>query len=509
MYISKKRLTKLLGLLLVFSITSTICNAAPPNKAPKSSFTYDINGNTVDFTNTTTDDNDDPATLTYLWEFGDDSTDTSQHTSHTYPTDPADITYSVILSATDSGGRTGTSTQDVTIPGGGSPATTATVVNVRKNCAGVSNCFNTVAEGTNWIWTTRTPEPSAGDTVLMQIGAGDFDRFVCNNAGGTGLRGFVTVRGSGIGTTRIISPDNNSLTSAVLSTRCTELTFESLSMVQAPNTAGYTIWWLEGGNSVWSDVFVENHGAITGFRSSTWYDSGCIDPTTTPKGTHYWFSSKLQIKVRNSIHNTGYSQQCASDSWFYGSEIEVITDASSAPASNVLGIELSSGQVQAFGTAIRVYVDPDSPSDQLYGRFNGVGPQIFGSSSATFHSHGGIVAVNAEPSAVAFNVQSINIPTVHAFETAYTLKPPAAGGVATRIAGDNKSPFIWEPQDNPPTIVSTTGSDMFVEIDCGTDGNCDGGGIEAHLMIYNSAQCGTGNPWFDSVTGRCRNAPAP
>jgi hypothetical protein len=69
---------------------------------------------------------------------------------------------------------------------------------------------------------------------------------------------------------------------------------------------------------------------------------------------------------------------------------------------------------------------------------------------------------------------------------------------------------MWQSGTTPPTsttedtvIFSSDGQDMFIETDCSGSGDCNGGGNETHLMIYNEAQCGE-NPWFDVVTGACR-----
>ncbi len=45
---------------------------------------------------------------------------------------------------------------------------------------------------------------------------------------------------------------------------------------------------------------------------------------------------------------------------------------------------------------------------------------------------------------------------------------------------------------------------MFVEKDCSSLGDCDSGGNETHLMIYNQNACPAINPWYNVVTGACR-----
>jgi hypothetical protein len=74
----------------------------------------------------------------------------------------------------------------------------------------------------------------------------------------------------------------------------------------------------------------------------------------------------------------------------------------------------------------------------------------------------------------------------------------------------------WPPSTLPPAsaslvepeVQSVHASDLYVESDCQESGACDaGGGSEPHLMVY-SESCSP-SPWFDTVTGRCRNVTGP
>ena len=75
-----------------------------------------------------------------------------------------------------------------------------------------------------------------------------------------------------------------------------------------------------------------------------------------------------------------------------------------------------------------------------------------------------------------------------------------------------QAPFLWQSGSMPPagTTEATTlwvedGRDLYVETDCNADGNC-AGGTESHLMVSNPTLCiSPGDPWLDTVTGRCRN----
>lgn len=278
----------------------------------------------------------------------------------------------------------------------------------------------------------------------------------------------------------------------------------TISQTQGNGATSYAIQWLNGGSSVWNNVFVESNATNAGFRSAGWYESGCTNNVTTlPLAEHYWFSSRIKVFVRGAINTVGYSTQCAAKSWFYGTEIDVVANNASSGGNNVAGVEIGAGENQFFGSSIRVWVDSALPSNVSFPRFVGVSPQFYGGGSGKFHMHGGLIAVNASASTQAFDVASaLALDHFHAFETAYTLKPPSVGGTATRLSSSAEAPYMWEPAIEPPNVMSVNGSDTFVETDCSNLG-CQEAGLETHLHIYN-AFCSAAGPWFDTVTGRCR-----
>ena len=85
---------------------------APPNQPPVASFTYDCDGLSCAFTDTSEDpDGDD---LTWLWDFGDGSASEAQHPTHTYAQAGA---YTVSLTVSDGAGTdTATATVEVSEP---------------------------------------------------------------------------------------------------------------------------------------------------------------------------------------------------------------------------------------------------------------------------------------------------------------------------------------------------------------------------------------------------------
>ncbi len=76
--------------------------------APITEFSYEATGLTVAFTNLSTDNNND--IVSYVWDFGDETTSTEQNPTHTFASDSG---YEVSLTATDSRGESTTRTKTV------------------------------------------------------------------------------------------------------------------------------------------------------------------------------------------------------------------------------------------------------------------------------------------------------------------------------------------------------------------------------------------------------------
>lgn len=85
------------------------------NTPPSANFTFSCSGLTCDFTDTSTDSGG--TVVAWSWAFGDGTTSTQQHPSHTYA---ADGTYSVSLTVTDNEGATGSTSKSVSVSGGSS-----------------------------------------------------------------------------------------------------------------------------------------------------------------------------------------------------------------------------------------------------------------------------------------------------------------------------------------------------------------------------------------------------
>jgi PKD repeat protein len=88
----------------------TVDGAAGGNLPPAAAFSYNANGLTVNFTDTSTDP--DGTVTARNWSFGDGSTSTDQNPGHAYA---AAGTYTVTLTVTDDDGATGTTSKQVTV----------------------------------------------------------------------------------------------------------------------------------------------------------------------------------------------------------------------------------------------------------------------------------------------------------------------------------------------------------------------------------------------------------
>ncbi len=419
-------------------------------------------------------------------------------------------------------------------------------VYVKKDCAGSTDCFTTITSLNAWLWgqypsnpsgpIPRCSAPSVSDPVLVDIGPGTFAQQIgigsgllhcpegpptpvdqgSNDGGPTIVRnGYVTVRGSGADQTTLQAEGQGV---GMVSRFCTEITIEDLSII-SDNSIG--IYWYGGGNSRWTNLFVK--GELAG-----WYDGGPPGNCSSgEKGLHYWFSSRIESP------KTTYKASC-DESWIYGSDLVLTVNSDTPDKSNVLRI-FDEGDVRVFGSSVRVDASDLLTDVDLYGVRVGT-TYNFGldDGNGTFHMHGGIINVSAPNSNLATltaievnrnagDVQGAGL--AHVVDTAFVLRSgPANTGEVRRVAltpedspsSALRSPFLWPAGTTPPLdddLVSLTGYDQYVEIDCQSDGLCDETGKAVrhpHLMIYdalcgNAAPVGTGTPWFDTVTNRCRN----
>ena len=356
----------------------------------------------------------------------------------------------------------------------------ASVVQLKKDCAGVDDCFTTMTSVTDWLWNTR--KPTATSRVTVAMGPSDFGRFVCPSA--NPRNGYVTLLGSGRDATRIVPIPGEGV--GIIATDCEELAFQDLS-VEASNL--YALRWDGDGSSTWTNVDVTNDAA------DVWFEACGAEN----KQLHYWFNVRLRAPGRV------FPARC-SENWFYGSELTV----DPVPGMNVYGGIAASNNAKffLFGSVVRVRIVAGTPSAEFVpiGGMSLFG--IIAQSGASVHMHGGIVSMLADQSNQSYDVVGVASGggTVHTPGTAFNIS--AAGtGTAIRAGGTGvQSPFQWPAGTTPPAITSIAGSDTFVETDCDASGNCDTALVaeqRPHMMIY-ADQCTAAGPWYDMATNKCR-----
>lgn len=383
-----------------------------------------------------------------------------------------------------------------------SPDPNAQIVALRLDCGPVGsempNCFETMESlsdlATGWIWNTRNP--TATSPLLVDIGPGKFGPFHCDGGG------FVTLRGSG----REVTIIKDAALQGVEVKNCDDLAFIDLGVHGGQIGAR----WIGSGFSSWSNTDLVTTGESTSGVHAAWGDDCDYDPATYPnveRSTHYFHGSRARNTGDGHVVTSAFYTQCA-ENWFFGGEIFVDLQQQSQWGNAVRITNL--GELRTFGTAIRARARGDGHAvGGLYGVL--LESPFSPSSTIAFHSHGSIINVSADAATLDQDVIGVGARTANSFAhtpgTAFVLKP-GGSGTARRIEAQGgaivQSPFLWQSGSQPPAIESQDGSDVFVETDCGAAGDCDGGGSETHLMIYNATACGSADPWFDVVTGSCR-----
>jgi hypothetical protein len=227
------------------------------------------------------------------------------------------------------------------------------MVQLRKDCTGIPDCFTTTAALTNWLWAGgRIPAPSAGDRVTVNVGPGDFDPFVCPGGGG-----HTTVIGAGRDATRFERLADTpglfaaGIAGAIHSEGCDGLEFGNLEArgqngVTWEDGTGKATWWNVDLVGVLTPAMTAYTGLVAG-----WYDVG---PGITE---HFMFG--VRVEARGSHDGTGAVNigllSSASDVWFYGGDIHATHDYA-APAwvlmNYALGLTAQS-IVRVFGSSVR------------------------------------------------------------------------------------------------------------------------------------------------------------
>lgn len=377
------------------------------------------------------------------------------------------------------------------------------VVNLRTDCSSTNpdlkNCADNVGELLTWIWNTR--QPTDATPLSVEIGPGNFPvpvGFFCDGLNDPG-RGHVSFNGSGRDVTAFV-PSDVFVANVLAIQDCDSIAFQDMAFNGDYNALAVAavIKWTGGGSSTWTNI------DVSGTSQYLWDEKGSA---SGDNAIHYWFGAKFH-HISVGSYGAAYSGK-AGESWIYNSDI-LSTDGGGGHA---VGVYVSGGDVRIFGSTVRAVVPPGSTVSALLPTADTLGNIVGGllaNNSGQIHMHGGIVAVRAlgTGNVNIFGAMGNGTTTIHTPDTAYVGLASGTGTSYVRTAKSGNAnvaaPFQWPSSASPPAaLISIDGADSFVETDCGTSGNCNGGGSFPHMMIYSSS-CDAGNPWFDTAVNACR-----
>jgi len=363
----------------------------------------------------------------------------------------------------------------------------AQTVTLKLSCSAENNCFSEISSLNDWLAIIR--QPNEQSPLLIEVGAGEFSgTFKCTNLS------HITIRGSGR-TNSTISGNKNFIPGGlifapgIVLNNCSSLNISNLKIKGEYGA----VWWEGSGETSWTDIDLEGAGR-------GWYSKAPCDESTTK---HSWFNSRL-ISTPYLSSNVTYTAACG-ETWLYNSEL-------SAKSHSPDSIDWSWGVMQALwaiggktrvlGGALRTEVTiPPQASIASIG--NELLEIVRVDHDAIVHISATAIEFDSTVDTPLYALVTTGNGKLHASNSSYELHHP--NSIAHRLdqrGGEIIAPHHWGASTVPPTIVSITGKDQFIETDCAAEG-CQNPGNETHLMIYNTS-CATDGPWFDSTTMRCR-----
>jgi hypothetical protein len=392
------------------------------------------------------------------------------------------------------------------------PSPSASVVYLRTNCTGVTDCFTSVSALVSWI--ASRGQPGMTPPLTVEIGPGTFPSLKCGitlPGGGPPPYQRVTFRGSGRERTIFTGSCAVCAGIEVFHKDCGDLEFIDLGAHGNPFGA---VWISTAGDSTWTNV--DLRGARLGWYEYT-NNFPCGDHELS---RHVWFNSRITADAPDSFGGVAYQANCGA-SEFYSTELALnptnATSGAYADGFAVLEvggpIEERRGEVEAITSTFRL-IGQSMPLGVV--PQNGIsGVRVFNGSS--FEMHGGIINVGVNP-AHPSPINGLRVDPGGVANTAESAFVVTGGlgamhGQTRRVQGASaQSPLVHRQSVEPPlvnptpgttTLASTIGSDVYVETDCNSAGTCNGSGEETHVMIYNDVGC-PGSKWFNATKGVCR-----
>ena len=141
----------------------------PENQAPSASFTMQQNGDTIDFTSTSSDS--DGSIANWQWDFGDGSSGNGETVSHSF----APGSYTVTLTVTDDEGATDAASQQVVVEAENqAPSASFTMQQNGDTVAFTSTSSDSDGSIANWQWDFGDGSNGSGETVSHSFVPGSY-----------------------------------------------------------------------------------------------------------------------------------------------------------------------------------------------------------------------------------------------------------------------------------------------------------------------------------------------
>lgn len=374
----------------------------------------------------------------------------------------------------------------------------ATIVQLRKDCGILDDCFPTTSEVVSWLDNTRNP--NAGP-LRIEIGPGRFGAFNCNT------HNDVSLVGSGPGITILQGGSAAGIHGfGCFNFNVQDLTAESIFI---------SVRWEGDGSSTWSNVHVLPNSLIIpglpNFKKENtygWSEGSCDGISKENRPVHRWVSSRIVATGK-----TAYLAAC-SENWFFGTQLVA---AGSGFENGLRGITVAAfpsnntsfPEVHVYGGNIQVVANDTVEFDTLTATVDGQGiiAAVVGK-RGELHVHGtgiDVIGNNNGNNIAALGVADGGF--IHASESAYVMKT-GAGGKKYRILNEGgivKAPYTWEEEiltPGTPALVSDNGKDMVIENVCSNAPTCTE--TRPHMMVYTAECTDTGGPWFDTTANACR-----
>jgi hypothetical protein len=389
----------------------------------------------------------------------------------------------------------------------GLPAADAERVYVRKDCTEAfgsgtetyASCVDNMEDLADWLYGERPTQTPPIKPVLIDIGPGEFGPFTCDGHHDITLRGAgrnITILRHGVFSGAAIGIGG-----------CDRIHVQHLTAIATgvPNASAVKGFAKQGFDSgvttTWTNVELIGD-------SYAWWEQDVTLTGSPPECTEaqmstHWVYDSIFRNIGDGSVSYVFAATC-SRTFLYATELE--------GPSNAITIGFQ-GDVRAYGGVLRAVPSPDHS-------FSSISTVVLNNQKGVFHMHGGVIVADASAATGNVNARAIQVgggnstAFVHTHETAFLVRA-AGDGNAVRILNNPgamvQSPSLHHPSADPPSsgvpggageFRSTHGQDLFVETDCSADGDCEGGGSQAHLMVYDSSCT---EKWRNVVTGRCRN----